>query len=382
VKSWRPTRKDLPCGGCGDTGGHCTVSGKGDVCLCRKSVVSPHPVKQRDGSLAYVHPMSGDAPARPAKPDGPAIAKAKLSEGELKLIVKRHQSAMSQRRLDLAVASLGLCAEALRQYGVGYDDATDALSFPMVDGDQKLVGVRLRLCDRTAARRQMCVRGSSNGLFVPAGFDCAVAPENGVDDFGPLLLLLPEGPTDAAAAWQCGFAAVGRANCSIGGPMIARLLRRCRTAGSPRDVVIVSDNDPTHWTPDHVPYWPGWEGAIGIAGACLLVAASVRVVMPPAGAKDLREAVKEADGPIAVGRLGAKIVAMIGAAPPVDAAWVAFRREQVGQVKAVCGAILAGRAFADDAARDAARAAAEAEAKGLVRQGRATGWLAGRKAAA
>jgi hypothetical protein len=373
---WRPTRKGEPCGGCGKADGFCTISPKGDVCLCRHGATSADPFKQKDGTVAYLHPIDGKGTATRERPSAPQPPKPKLSDGDLQNILKRHRSALSDRKLDVACAALGLSAEALRAYRVGYDDRADALSFPMEDGDGRVVGIRLRLCDPKAGKRQMCVVGSRNGLFVPADFDVRAAPDPfpGTDGFAPMLLVTPEGPTDAAAAWQVGFQSVGRPNSNGGADMVARLLRRCAAAGAPRDVVVVADRDASKWTPDGVPAWPGWEGSIGIAAAAVRGAArSVRVVMPPAGRKDLRAALNAAGDARGLGNL---IVCAIEATPVATVQSVERQRTAVELMKRVCRLSIAGRSFADDAERDTVRAEVEAFAKSLVLSNRAPAWLA------
>lgn len=258
---WRETSKSTPCFGCGKHG-YCSISADGTKCLCRRGATSEFPVKQKDGSTAYLHgPGSGNTPTIPigkAKASRPKLTPAVL-QGHL----KQCRTALSPDRLTKAAASLGLITESLQKYGVGWFDQRGALSFPMWDGDQRVVGFRLRYADGSKGS----LGGDSSGLFLPDDFDVAIAPDPwpGVDSFAPMVLLPPEGPTDCAAAWQCGFQAIGRPSCSTGGEMLARLLFRCHEAGAPRDVVVVADADATHWMKDHTPYWPGWEGAVNLA---------------------------------------------------------------------------------------------------------------------
>ena len=80
-----------------------------------------------------------------------------------------------------------------------------------------------------------------------------------------------EGPTDTAAALDLGFAAVGRASCGTGGPMLSKLARG-------RDVVIVGDDDA-----------PGRRGAEALGAVLVLGCTSVCIVYPPEGVKDLRQ---------------------------------------------------------------------------------------------
>lgn len=375
---WAECSKAHPCAGCGHTDGWCSVSADGTASLCRRGAESAHPVKQKDGSTAYLHATAaGAAAAGRAKPAEAKPRPDRLKETELRRILKAHRLALSSGRLAACARSLGLDESALVKFGAGWDDERQALSFPMYDGAGKPCGVRLR----AESGRKMCVPGSANGLFLPDDFDVAAAPDPfEISRFSAMVILTPEGPTDSAAAWQVGFAAVGRPSCTGGGHHVATLLRRCREAGAPRDVVVVADTDATHWHDrDNVPYWPGWEGALALAADVLPHAAGVRVVKPPPGAKDLRQILKSpppamADDPVR--ELGTALVCAVERAD-ADlekfggvAKWLAFQRTLLVEVKAVCKARLTGRK--PDAG---ARAEAEAFARELARTRKAAEWL-------
>jgi len=364
---WVQTRKSHPCPACGKHG-WCSISEDGTLAMCRQGAESAHPIKEKDGNTAYLHSVEGlGEPVKSVKGVKPSAPK--LTAAELKGLAKQHRTALSPRKLAAAAKSLGLDESALIQYGAGYDIQRAAISFPMYDGDQKIVGFRLRADNG----RKLCVPGSANGLFMPNGFDITEPsdPFPEADRFSPMLLLTPEGPTDCAAAWQAGFTAIGRPSCTGGGNLIARLLERCKAAGAPRDVVVVADADETHWHDrENVPYWPGWEGALDLAATVLRAAASVRVIKPPPGAKDLRALVKMIDPAGPANGLGCAIVCAIEAAPMVDAGWVAFNRQLLVEVKSICRAMLIGKG--KDAA---ARTDAESFARDLARKRKAESWL-------
>ena len=141
---------------------------------------------------------------------------------------------------------------SLRRLGVGHNGA--GFTFPMRDGDGRIMGLRVRY----ASGLKAAVKGSRNGLFIPKDLPAEC------------VLLICEGLTDTAAALDLGFAAVGRPSCNTGTEMLIRF------AGG-RDVAIVGDSDP-----------PGRVGAEGLARALALHCASVRTLYPPDGAKDLR----------------------------------------------------------------------------------------------
>lgn len=367
---WVQTRKARPCPACGKHG-WCSISEDGALAMCRQGAESAHPVREKDGNTAYLHSVEGLGQPVKSVSGGKAPA-PRLTATDLKNLAKQHKTALAPRRLAATAKLLGLDESALLQYGAGYDAQRAAISFPMYDGDQKLVGFRLR----AEGGKKLCVPGSANGLFLPVGFDVAEPsdPWPDVDRFTPMLLLTPEGPTDCAAAWQAGFTAIGRPSCTGGANLIARLLERCRAAGAPRDVVVVADADETKWHDrENVPFWPGWEGSLDLAAGILRPAASVRVIKPPPGAKDLRALVKMIDPAGPANGLGAAIVCAIEAAPMVDAAWVAFNRQLLVEVKSVCRALLVGKGKDAGARKDA-----EAFARDLARTRRAEAWLKSR----
>jgi hypothetical protein len=270
---WTPLRE--PCPVCGHRG-HCTRTADGQVVKCMRNP-NDHPVKQKDGAVGYLYradaitggnlPKSSPAPKPPTR-----------TTSEWRNIIKQHQTAVNPKRLSAFAESLGLSVDSLKAYGVGLDVGgydgkvgTGWWSFPMFDEDMKPIGIRLRQGQGGDGKKS--VLGSRNGLFIPVGYDPRdEIPEGICSDQSMLLLLLPEGPTSSAAAWQLGFKrTIGRPNNSLGGEMVRKLLR----TGKPQDVVIVADHEDTKWRKgdpaskhadkETVPYWPGWEGALRFA---------------------------------------------------------------------------------------------------------------------
>src|SRR4051812_40762341 len=90
---WRETNDQVRCPACGH-GRLCTISEDGTVCLCRRGVESKRPVKQRDGTVAYMHVIAdmkltgGNWKSLKGKP-----AVAKLRTGELKLMQEQFRTA-------------------------------------------------------------------------------------------------------------------------------------------------------------------------------------------------------------------------------------------------------------------------------------------------
>ncbi len=125
----------------------------------------------------------------------------------------------------------------------------------MRDEMGSVIGIRLRRSDGF----KWAIRGSRNGLFIPAGAY-----------FHHHTLCICEGPTDTAAALTLGLQVIGRPFCRGGTQMLVSF---CRQLQAP--VAIVSDAD-----------GPGIAGAEALADE-LVGVTKVRVIRPLKG-KDLR----------------------------------------------------------------------------------------------
>ena len=169
----------------------------------------------------------------------------------------QYEVALTLSQLEWLANNLGLPAETLRRFRVGWSARQTAFSSPMSDSAGNVVGIRLR---RPDGRKYAETGTDGNGLFIPSGLG------------QPDRLLVLEGPTDAAAAVALGFAAVGRPSCSGGVDHLSALVRRLR----PRSVAIVADDDK-----------PGQDGAERLA-AVLAMLTTVQVVCPPHNHKDMR----------------------------------------------------------------------------------------------
>lgn len=244
----------------------------------------------------------------------------RLSVNELKLMIKQHRSALSPQRLESLSAELGVGIDSLKRLRVGYDVETGFFSFPMVGADEVPIGIRLRVPDGQVknGRRYLCVPGSRNGLFIPEGYEVEPVPEELAENAYPLLLLMPEGPTDVAAALDMGFRAIGRPSNIGGADLIHKLLAR-----SPKqDVVIVADRDSTKYLQDGTPFWPGWEGALSLAKQIQPSCGTLRIIKPPHKTKDLRQWMKD-------GGRAEMIDSLIGRADHVTARWMAVEFEKL-----------------------------------------------------
>ena len=141
-------------------------------------------------------------------------------------------------------------------------------TFPLIDGNRKIVGIRLR-----CGESRVSVPGSQNALFWPVG----VKAES--DE----LLFLPEGYSDTAAMRDMGFEAIGRPNCSAGLEHIKTAIGRFD-----KQVVLFADKDIAKERPDGSVFYPGIEGGRRLAKGLKSAVRSVRVIKP-AIYKDVRE---------------------------------------------------------------------------------------------
>ncbi len=149
--------------------------------------------------------------------------------------------------------TLGLTTTGMGTYGWAWAPEYRAWAIPMLDGQGWPVGIRLRAEDG----RKWAVRGSRQGLFCPL----TIGPSSDT-------ALVCEGPTDALAAFQMGFWAIGRPSCLGCHDMVVQTIKRLRI----RRVVVMADHD-----------GPGQAGAAKLAND---LRCWHKVVIPPA--KDLR----------------------------------------------------------------------------------------------
>jgi 5S rRNA maturation endonuclease (ribonuclease M5) len=163
------------------------------------------------------------------------------------------RAAITDEQTDRLSTSLGVTAKSLRRLCVGFDG--QAYTFPMRDEKRRIIGIRRRFEDG----RKLSVKESTNALFIPEGLS-----KNG-------RLIICEGPTDCAAGLDMGFDAIGRPNCDSKIEMTTRFAEG-------RLVTIVADNDT-----------PGIEGARKLARKLIRHCPEVKIIVPPAGIKDLRQ---------------------------------------------------------------------------------------------
>ncbi len=154
---------------------------------------------------------------------------------------------------------LGLSVESMNRLRIGWAKQFGAWTFPMLDANECIRGIRLR----NRLGKKWAIRGSRDGLFIPMGLDSSEQ------------LLVCEGPTDTAALLDLHFGAVGRPSCMGGRKLLCELLQRLR----PKGVVIVADADE---------HGAGKRGAEALASVLVLYCPSVKIIYPHDGIKDAR----------------------------------------------------------------------------------------------
>lgn len=296
---WKNIPRSSVCPICARRGGYCTIAPKGDAIQCMR-VESSKPVKRKDGTVGYLHPVPGEAMAM-AKALPSSADKPKISPKKWEQVIKKYRSAISDKRLRATADELGVSPESLIDIRIGLDVGCDWWRgtgdpcFPMFDGKQDPIGIRTRTPDmmlKPGRDRYGCVVGSSNGLFIPESYEvvpippglCGVQREGDADEYP--LLLCPEGPTNIAALRDMGFRTIGRPSASGGAPMLHALLLNGKHK---QDVVIIQDHDTTKYNRDGTPFWPGEEGALKTAQHIYSACGLLRITEPPDNIKDVRK---------------------------------------------------------------------------------------------
>ena len=165
---------------------------------------------------------------------------------------------------------LGVTPESLMGLQCAWAGEYKAWAFPMKDGMDTTIGIRLR----NAQGFKWAVTGSAQGIFIP-------------NTEQQLIVYLPEGPTDTAACLSIGLFAIGRPNNICGAEMIKVAMHRLGI----HKAVIVSDNDEMKRDK-----FSGREWRPGIVGALQLkkeLGVQSVIWVPPSPLKDIREFVQK-----------------------------------------------------------------------------------------
>lgn len=177
------------------------------------------------------------------EPEVPQIDAAKL--------MNEFRSNTTPVMLARLAASLGVSTDSLTRTGCAWAAPHQAWAWPMVSGQGKPVGIRLRANDG----RKWSVRGGHEGLFVPRGSSHTA--------------YFVEGPTDTAAALTLGLWAIGRPSCRGSVAHTQVTINRLHI----QRAILVADNDR-----------PGIDGATALAKELQIPCASM--LLP---AKDMRQ---------------------------------------------------------------------------------------------
>lgn len=245
----------------------CSVCGAPDWCLIGKSVLvcmrtlSPRPTNFKDGSVGYIHPKDGAVLTRPYKPERPPPT---LNATEC---WNRWRSRTWNSPAGSLAEELGVSQSALDRLGACRAPYPQTWAFPMRNGQNAIVGLRLR----NSSGKKWAERGSHQGLFLPQG------------DPEPTAYLV-EGPTDTAAALTLGVFAIGRPSCNGGIFDLVQIIKLLNI----RRAVIVADKDEDRERPDGSCYNPGVDGAKGLPDH--LGIPNCTLLLP---AKDMRSFVQE-----------------------------------------------------------------------------------------
>lgn len=263
-----------------DRGRPCPVCGRPDWCLYAGPADDPTAAicartesEKGCGDAGWLHRLRDDGQWRPPRRSVRIAVPSNGSESasvDFQEVSQQAQSALPLPALTRLADDLGLQAHSLHRLGVGWMAASDlrqlgtkcnskgCFAFPMTDVSGEVRGIRLR----SPSGFKYSIKGSKQGLFVPSDL-----PDTD-------LLLVTEGPTDAAALLDLGFVAVGRPSCSGGRGLLVDLVRVWRHP----EIVIVADGD-----------GPGRRGAESLAALLAAYSPAVRVIAPPKGIKDARQ---------------------------------------------------------------------------------------------
>lgn len=272
--TWHNVSKREPCPVCHKQD-WCTLSNDGMMCVCRR-VESAHPAKS---GMGWIHVLV-ESPRRECVPRIPHKPKPQLFNAEITMQGYRAEFEAPGGGRDIFDSlleigrDLNLCQADIDRLLVGRSAFHRAWAFPMLDGQSKCVGIRLR---EYGGSRKWSVAGSRDGLF----YDPQIQPREAVyNGLRGREIVVVEGATDCIAGYALGLPCVGRSSCGTGGEPLRDLCSRLKVGR----VTIVTDNDAYRLRPDGKPWRPGIEGAqrLGLAiGRCY------RIVTPPK--KDLRE---------------------------------------------------------------------------------------------
>ncbi len=254
TQNWRRVSRSAPCPIC-ERPDWCLLSADGTAVICARTET-----EKRCGDAGWLHRLR----ERPRQSERRRVRHISLPIGgrgpDLARLAEHYRESVDYVRLQQFAAGAGLSVSALWHLRIGWSPEHRAWSFPMIDPDGNVLGIRLRRPNGA----KFAVKGGREGLFIPRDIPVSSADTT----------LICEGPTDTAALLDLGFpVVVGRPSCTGGIKLLVQLM----TARKPVEVVVVADSDE-----------PGRRGADSLASVLVAYAPAVRVIMPPGGIKDAR----------------------------------------------------------------------------------------------
>ena len=241
----------------------CPICKKPDWCLIGKSivlcmrVVSEKSKVMADGSTGYLHSLDSNIRIVPEKRQKTPPLNRPWAE-----VLEEWRKKYKDIGLDGMAHSLGVSAASLKALGCQLTPKWQTYGFPMRNGSNHIIGVRLRNLDG----KKWAWPGSHNGLFIP---------QSNMDG----CLYIVEGPTDTAAAITMGVRAIGRPSCMGGVDLILEYIR----VNNIKRVVIVGDVDKDVIRNGKLQPNPGTVGASTLS---IHLKVSHCVLLPPT--KDMR----------------------------------------------------------------------------------------------
>lgn len=218
--TWERVTHREPCKICGKPD-WCTRSELGDCCM---RVETDRPMHNggwlHSVSKSERFPHTTRIPAKSVKSPETVLP---LDASALDKMLDKWRG-LGQEHVRWFATQLGLRAKSLQMLGACAWEPV--LAIPMYDENGGTIGIRLR----NKAGHKYAVRGGRQGIFVPYGA------------FGKMPInpcIICEGPTDAAAALEAGFFALGRAS-ALGQEQMLRMMLRNLAI---KEIVLCGDSD-------------------------------------------------------------------------------------------------------------------------------------------
>lgn len=260
---WIRATKGNPCPVCG--GDHwCSVGTK--VVHCMRT---PSDRSAGGDAGGWLHPIAGTLATSNGRALPPVKKQSRKPNIDWATMAHRYAAEITDEQVMTLADNLGVTPHSLRALGLGYGwvpggvdrrgpFAVARFTFPMFDEHGTVCGLRTR---DPQSGEKLAVKYSKLGVVRRQ------RPDDG-------LLLVTEGESDSATALDLGYDAIGRPGVTTCADIVAAY-----AAG--RDVVVVADNDGDNQT--------SAKGVHRLVSKILATAASVRLIRPPEGTKDLRE---------------------------------------------------------------------------------------------